>query len=198
MANNQQEEIDVWSQQFLLPDASVYSRQWLQLPPEVAAAITPHELLNRYLDHIRRCTFAIIRPANIEGAIQFRLLDSGFSLLTFAPPEISSDNRSCSVDLCLSGGLLVQAAECDRGRFCLSAEKNPEGITVVIQLSDYCPLLLGSRKPSRLRKVFYRLTQAYIHKVVTVRFLGNLYRNLTGKKLPVKVHKLRTSSGEEI
>ncbi|GFO57585.1 hypothetical protein GMSM_45920 [Geomonas sp. Red276] len=50
-----------------------------------------------------------------------------------------------------------------------------------MKLSDYCPLLLGSNKPSLWRKWLYRFTQAYIHKIVTVRFLAMVYRSTTGK-----------------
>lgn len=198
MTNNVKHIIEVWSQQILLPDASVYSRQWLALPAALSAAITPHELLNRYLDHIRRRTFAIIRPANIEGAIEFRLLGSSLSLLSFAPPEIFSGAGSCRLTLCLSGGILVQSGECERGRFYLSAEIISGTCTIAVELSDYCPLLLKNRTPSRLRKLLYSLTQAYIHKVVTIQFLADLYRTLSGSRASVKVKKVPAFEGEEI
>jgi len=47
-----------------------------------------------------------------------------------------------------------------------------------VQVTDYCPLLLGGPGPSRLRSRLYRSTQAIVHRLITVRFLDHLCRNL--------------------
>lgn len=189
------DHLEVWSQQILLPDASVYSRQWLL----VRNATTPIDLLDLYLGHIRRCTAMVIRPILTEDRqIQFRLLGTAHSLLSFAPPEVQQDDVSYKVTLSLCGGFLVQAGECNRGRFSLANQITKDGLTISIELSDYCPLLLGSSRPSKLRKVLYRLTQAYIHKVVTISFLASINEKLTGQKLPVTVRKQPSPDSEEI
>ncbi|GAB7025945.1 hypothetical protein [Geotalea toluenoxydans] len=193
------EKLEVWSQQVLLPDTSVYSKQWLQIEHEVSNLPGfPPELLDLYLSHIRRCTLTLVRPAKVNGGIHFRLLGSSLSLLSFSPPEIKGDTESYDATLCLCGGFLVQQGECERGRFRLTAKRSDGGVTLSVELSDYCPLLLGSSRPSRLRKVSYKLTQAYIHKAVTIRFLAGLCRKLTGRSLPVKVRTQSLNGGEEI
>ncbi|HJV65691.1 MAG TPA: hypothetical protein VJ550_08160 [Geomonas sp.] len=79
---------------------------------------------------------------------------------------------------------MVQQKECERGKLEFIVEETPLGTRVTLKLSDYCPLLLGGSKPSVWRKWLYRFTQAYIHKITTVRFLAGVYQSITGK--PVK------------
>ena len=193
-------ELEVACQQILLKDASVYSVQWLDLPARYAPRVTASLLLDRYLKAVTDCTFRLIRPAVNDEGIQFRLLATSLALLSFSPPRFDADERGDAVHLDISGGFLVQAGECDSGRFSLlSSSGEGEGeVRVTVQLSDYCPLLLGSRSPSRIRKLLYRLTQAYIHKVAPVRYLSRLYRDLTGVKVRVKVKKVRVREGTEI
>ena len=78
------------------------------------------------------------------------------------------------------------------------AETTNGGVKVTLQLSDYFPRLLGSRTPSLPRKWLYRLTQALIHRIVTVRFLARLYRELEGEKVRFRTVKVYVQSGEDI
>lgn len=189
---------EIACQQILLQDASVYSVQWLVFPERYAHLITAPLLLERYLKLVRDCTFSLIRPVAGAGGIEFRLLASSLALLSFAPPQrVFGEDRE-EVHLVINGGLLVQARECDRGMFSFSAEKAEGGMRVTVQLSDYCPLLLGSRTPSRLRRLLYRFTQAYIHKRVTVRYLSTLYEELTGGEIRTRVKKVRVKEGRDI
>jgi hypothetical protein len=71
-------------------------------------------------------------------------------------------------------------------------------VRIGLRLSDYCPLLLGSRTPSLLHKWFYRLTQAAIHKIVTVRFLVRLYRERAGKNACCRVVRVNVRDGEPL
>jgi hypothetical protein len=198
VANRQKAEAEIACQQILLQDSSVYSIQWLVIPAPHADGVTAAFLLDRYLSHIRKYTHSIIRSETTAGGIEFRLCGSAASILSFAPPEFSAATGSTAVQLCIAGGMLVQADECNRGKLSLLAERVAGDIRITIQLSDYCPLLLGSQKPSRLRKLFYRLTQAYIHKVVTIKFLARLYRELAGEEICVRVKKVTVHEGEEI
>ena len=50
----------------------------------------------------------------------------------------------------------------------------------------------------RMRRLLYQLTQAYFHKVVTVRYLSSLYRELTGVKPRAGVKKVQVREGTEI
>ncbi|RII25573.1 MAG: hypothetical protein CXR31_13425 [Geobacter sp.] len=181
-------------QQVLLEDAAVFSIQWMVMPAVHASRLTPDALLESYLAHIRRFTLGLIRPARTETGIEFRLLGSTCALLRFTPPLSQGDG---ALTLAICGGVLVQRDQCRRGELAFLAEPTPDGIKVILRLSDYCPLLLGSRSPSPLRKWLYRMTQASIHKLVTIRFLSRLYRELTGNR-SVQVVKIRVQNGEEI
>lgn len=197
MADVRKDEKEVACQQILLRDSSVYSIQWLVIPDRYAEGLTAIYLLDRYLTHIREYTRALIRPVKVEGGIEFRLFTTALSILSFSPPEFHFSAGSFAAELCISGGILVQAGECDRGRFSLIAEQVADGTRITLQLSDYCPLLLGSSKPSPLRKLLYRLTQAYIHKIATVKYLALLYRDLTGRDIHVRLKKVTVREGEE-
>jgi hypothetical protein len=184
-------------QQVLLHDASVFSIQWLDFPPACAAELTPDRLLERYLRHVRRFTLALIRPAVLPTGVELRLLAAGPSLISFAPPLFRTEGERASVTLDICGGVLVQPNQCDRGELALIREETATGIRVAVQLSDYCPLLLGSTRPSWLHRWLYRLSQAYLHKMVTLRFLARLYREVVGERARFRIEKVRIRDGRE-
>lgn len=189
--------VEVAMQQILEQDASVYSVQWLDLPEWCAPQVTPSFLLEEYFKFIRRWTWSIIRPTRTPEGLEFRLMGTSLALLSFTIPQLCATDNQREVRLRISGGILVQAGECGRGMFSCRAELHEHGVRAVVQLSDYCPLLLGSRTPSGTRKHLYRLTQAYIHKIVTVNFLARLYRDLTGIKIRPVVKKVQVREGIE-
>ena len=92
----------------------------------------------------------------------------------------------------------MQPRQCDRGRLVFNTEPVAEGIRVTLELSEFCPLILGDRTPSRLRKFLYRVTQAYIHKIVTIHYLARLYREIEGTRVGVRVVRVVVKKGEEI
>jgi hypothetical protein len=189
---------EIVCQQVLREDSSVFSIQWMTLPARHAGAVVPERLLERYLAHVRCFTLSLVRPVRSAEGIDFRLIATRLNLLSFAPPLATDNGLSSSTTLRISGGYLVQPRECGRGELSFITEPCGEGIKVVVRLADYCPLLLGSRRPSRGRKLLYRLTQALLHKVVTVRFLIRLYQELEGHGKRVRVVKTRGIAGEEI
>jgi hypothetical protein len=162
--------------QVLVEGSSVFSAQSTVFSPELATNITPRFLLERYLSYIRSTTLALIRPVTSGNGIEFRLLDTCWSLICFLPPT----EEGSSLVLRICGGFLVQKHHCDRGELRFIAEHETFGTRVTLQLSDYCPLILGSPSPSKIRYWLYRLTQAVIHRLVTVRFLVLLYRDYAG------------------
>lgn len=189
---------EIACQQVLMEDSSVFSIQWMTLPRDIAGGVTPERLLHRYLACIRRFTLALIRPRVTAGKVEFRLAGTAASLISFTGPVRSCDGGDESLSLAICGGLLVQPDQCERGELSFIVGSGDEGIRLTLRLSDYCPILLGSTSPSRVRKWLYRLTQAYLHKVVTVRFLGRFYAELTGGKECVRVVRVRVQEGEEI
>ncbi|WP_305043506.1 hypothetical protein [Geoalkalibacter sp.] len=186
---------EIACQQVLLEDSSVFSVQWLDLPRHLAAGITPEYLLERYLGHLRRFTLGLVRPRREGGKVRFCLIDTPWALLEFSPPRYDEEATRRSLTLEICGGFLVQPALCDRGRLELATEDLGEVLRLRLQLSDFCPLLLGSAQPSLARRWLYRLTQAAIHKVVTVRFLLRLYRELEGPGACVRVVPVRVREG---
>jgi hypothetical protein len=185
-------------QQILAEDHSVFSVQRLMLPAAESGSISSGELLRFYLDYVARFTLGMIRVAESAAGIEFNLAAGGLVLIRFAAPlhELAGDTEKTILQI--SGGFLVQPKECDRGQLEFIVEKRSAGSRLTLQLADYCPLLLGSSNPSLLRKWLYRLTQAYIHKVITVRFLRLVYRQLTGRKPPEKTVMIVVRKGENI
>lgn len=183
-------------QQVLLEDNSVFSIQWIDLSPELATGLTPDRLLDYYLDAILRLTFGLIKPANNDDGISF-LLFGWIPLLCFLPPAPCVTPEGAGLALRICGGRLVQQAQCDRGELNLLLLPLPDGnLRVILRLSDYCPLLLGSPRPSPIRRWLYRLTQAALHRLVTVRFLSRLYYQLGGMARRVELVPVTVRDGK--
>jgi hypothetical protein len=177
-----------------MEDSSVFSIQWSVFPAPLAARLTPEMLLNRYLVYIRRCTANIILPHCSASGIQFRLFGSRWSLISFQAPTVEQQ----AVVLRICGGMLVQPGHCDRGEMRFGIKEEPAGIRVSLELSGYCPLILGSSSPSTFRCLLYHLSQAAIHRLVTVRFLALFYRELTGSAARVRVVDVKVRDGRPV
>jgi len=182
---------EIACQQVLTEDSSVFSIQWSVVPAPFLAHLTPEALLNRYLAHIRRCTATIVRPRRSAAGIRFCLFGSRWSLLSFRPPAVERQ----AVVLRISGGLLVQRDRCQRGELRFRIGEEPGGIRVSLELSGYYPSILGSLSPPPWRRLLYHLSQAAVHRLVTVRFLTLLYRELTGSSAPVRVVSVKVRDG---
>lgn len=192
-------DLEIACQQVLVEDSSVFSIQWSTFPAAITGGLTPRHLLDRYLAYIRRATLTIIRPDESATGIEFRLIGSRLSLISFQPAiiENADDSRGYAL-LRICGGLLVQPRQCDRGELRFGMETGPEGVRVSLQLSDFCPLILGGSSPSVVRRWLYRLTQAAIHRLVTIRFLMLLYRELAGRKADVRVVNAGVRAGRPV
>ncbi|HEY3308268.1 MAG TPA: hypothetical protein VGJ93_07410 [Desulfuromonadaceae bacterium] len=184
---------EIACQQVLVDDASVFSIQSTVLPHLLAKGVTAEFLLDRYLAYIRSFTASIIRPVCKPEGVEFRLLGSSLSLINFQVPVQEGE----TLVLRISGGLLVQPQQCQRGELSFAVEPQVDGIRVSLELKDYCPLILGS-SPSIIRRWLYSFTQAAVHRLVTVRFLAMLYRELSGHKACVKVVRANVRKGRPI
>jgi hypothetical protein len=182
-------------QQVLEEDSSVFSIQWSVFSPDIARSLTSRVIRKRYLEYLRSCTLTLIRPTATEAGVEFRLLTSSISLISFLPPDDSHEGLSV---LRIRGGVLVQPRQCHRGELRFGVEESPDGTRVSLLLCDYCPLLLGGPSPSPVRFWLYRLTQALIHRLVTVRFLTLLYRDLAGPRAPVRLVRSRVREGRPL
>lgn len=186
--------LEIACQQVMVEDASVFSVQWTDLPDAIAGTISAGELLGRYLGYIKKGTLTLIRPVALGSGIEFRLIGTGRSLISFLPPEY--DDGAVTLRIC--GGFLVQPRRCDRGELRFGVEKLPGYLRVSLQLSDFCPLILGSSSPSPVRFWLYRVTQAAIHRLVTVRFLSLLYHELAGPSAGVRIVKVAVRAGKAV
>ena len=190
---------EIACQQILLQDGSVYSVQWLELPQRCAGRVTGRYLLTRYLKLVRDCTLSLVRPVVSPDGIEFRLLESSLAFLRFAPPEFLCGPAGEAVHLRTVGGLLVREGEDPgTGKFSFVSEIGEAGVRVTVQLFYSRPLLLGSARPSWLRRLLFRCTQGLIHRKLTVRFLSNLYRELTGDRGRTRVKQVRVKEGRDI
>ncbi|NJD91813.1 MAG: hypothetical protein FIA91_09905 [Geobacter sp.] len=183
-------------QQILAEDQSVYSIQWVVIPTDAAAGLTAAAVLQLYLDYIERVTVRIIRVVTVDRAIEFRIAGTSLALLSFTAPQFEKSGEAEKCSLLISGGALVQPKECDRGQLDFLITPVANGCRVVLRLSDYCPLLLGSRRPARWRKWLYRCTQAYLHKVITVSFLKELHEKKSGQRSRKSVVRIVVRKGD--
>lgn len=186
--------LDIACQQVIVEDASVFSVQWADLPLTIAGAISADDLLGRYLDYVKKFTLTLIRPVTLGNGIEFRLVGTGRSLISFLPPVY--DDGSATLRIC--GGFLVQPRRCDRGELRFGVEHLHGIVRVSLQLSDFCPLILGGSSPSPVRFWLYRVTQAAIHRLVTVRFLSLLYHGLAGHSAGVRIVKVAVRAGKSV
>lgn len=186
--------LEIFCQQVLSEDASVFSVQWIDLPVPLTEGLSAEKILCRYLGYVKKCTLTLIRPETCENGIEFRLLGTGLSLISFLPPI--SSGTFATLRIC--GGYLVQPRQCDRGELRFGVEQVPEKVRVSLQLNDFCPLILGSRSPSLVRLWLYRATQAAIHRLVTVRFLSLLYHELAGHSARVRIIPVVVRAGTPV
>ncbi len=178
-------------QQVLVEDNTVFSIQWTDLPPGLSGGLTPALLLDWYLEEMQRMTGQIIRPLSGRNGVSFRLFGV-LPLLSFLPP--AAEGYGVALRIC--GGLLVQRDQCDRGELLFECIPLPDGGSrISLRLSDYCPLLLGSQRPSAVRRWLYRLTQAALHRLVTIRFLKRVYRRLGGGVCTVEAVAVQVREG---
>lgn len=183
-------------QQVLQQDSSVFSIQWTDLPAGLPP-VSEHDLLQRYLRDIRQLTGGLIRPATSDQGIAF-CLGGRVPLLSFLPPAAVTAPEGSGLALRICGGLLVQRDQCERGELLLLTAPLANGSQrITLQLSDYCPLLLGSSTPSLFRRWLYRLTQAAIHRLVTIRFLARLYRDLADPSACIRTLAVSVRDGRQ-
>jgi len=189
---------EIVCQQNLTNEGSVYSVQWMVVPECSARQVTAELLLARYLKLVRDCTLSLVRPVLNADGIEFRFLTSCCAFLRFAPPEYLRGKESETVQLRTIGGLLVRKGEPGLGRFSFASQRTEGGMRITVELLYCRPLLLGSGTPSLLRKFLFSITQGQIHKAITIRFLADLYRDLTGRKSRIQVTALRVGNGQDI
>ncbi len=189
-------ESNIEFHQVLKTDGTVHSHQWIVLPDNSAAELFVEDIAARYFAFLRSCTLGLVNPERNADGIALRFL--GLPLICLCLPAVTCNETATHADLFINGGLLVQRDSCSRGQLRFSILRTPGQIRIEIRLSDYCPLLLGSHTPTRFRKWLYHMTQASIHKLVTIRFLARLCSDLTGITPPCNVVNTSLADAEDI
>lgn len=182
--------------QVLKTDGTVHSHQWIVLPADCAPDLSVEDIVARYLTFLRFCTLGIIIPRHNANGVALCFL--GLPLIRLCLPVVSRNETATHADLFINGGLLVQRDTSSRGQLRFSIISAAEMLRIEIRLSDFSPLLLGSHTPTRFRKWLYHITQASIHKLVTIRFLASLYSKLTGVQPPFNIVKNSLDNAEDI
>jgi hypothetical protein len=190
----QKPTLEIACQQVLTEDASVFSVQWADMPTTFNSSLSAEDLMRRYLGYVKKITLTLIRPVVLNSGVEFRLIGTNLSLISFLPPEF----RENFATLRICGGVLLQPQQCEQGELRFGIEPVGEGIRASLRLSDFCPLILGGRSPSLLRVCLYRSTQAAIHKLVTVRFLSLLYKELAGLSAGIRVVNVVVRVGKPV
>jgi hypothetical protein len=164
------------------------------MPTTFNSSLSAEDLMRRYLGYVKKITLTLIRPVVLNSGVEFRLIGTNLSLISFLPPEF----RENFATLRICGGVLLQPQQCEQGELRFGIEPVGEGIRASLRLSDFCPLILGGRSPSLLRVCLYRSTQAAIHKLVTVRFLSLLYKELAGLSAGIRVVNVVVRVGKPV
>jgi hypothetical protein len=154
----------------------------LDLPTEALDAIwTPmhlERLARTYWRFLTRVTLGLIRVAYTDAERFVVLLTRPFVLLRFSAPEYEMDERRGVVRWRIERGILVAS----RGRggdgyLEIEVERRPADadgralLHVTVEVANFYPMIA-----STFSKPVYKLTQAFVHVLVTHAFLRSLAR----------------------
>jgi hypothetical protein len=122
----------------------------------------------RYWVELGRLARGIVRPVVGSAGVELRLLSRrGPRLLVLGPPELSASGDTVASRFPIVGGVLTR-----RPGGALTLSQAGEGeVEVRVSVNGYLPVL--GRGPGR-RALFYVLTQARLHDLVSRRFFNGL------------------------
>ena len=122
----------------------------------------------RYWLELGRFARGIVRPVVGPAGVELRLLSRrGPRLLVLGPPELSASGDTVASRFPIVGGALTRRAG---GALTLSQVGSAE-VEVRVAVNGYLPVL--GRGPGR-KALFYVLTQARLHDLVSRRFFAGL------------------------
>jgi len=122
----------------------------------------------RYWVELGRFARGLVRPVVGSAGVELRLLSRrGPRLLVLGPPELSASGETVASRFPIVGGMLTRRAG---GALTLS-QTGDRQVEVRVAVNGYLPVL--GRGPGR-RALFYVLTQARLHDLVSRRFFAGL------------------------
>src|SRR3954469_6633389 len=173
------------------PDGSVTTRQVadIYLPASELNSIWNVEYLERlartYWRFLTRVSLGLIRVVYTPDSRQIVLLARPIKLLTFKAPEYETEARLGRVTWRIDRGFLVAPRGRGKGYLRIEVERRedwtdgPGGMQVArvsSEVGNFYPLIAGWGWFAKIGRYVYRLTQLFIHVIVTEAFLRALAR----------------------
>jgi hypothetical protein len=170
------------------PDGSVTSRETAEvtLPRSELERMWSPEYLERlartYWHFLTRVSLGILRVLYTPTSREIAVFTRPFVLLRFCAPEYDFRTEGGSVTWEIEKGLLVATRGRGRGYLRLTVERPSAGsgpeatVTIISEVANFYPRIAGSGWFARIGRIFYRITQARLHVLVTHAFLRSLRR----------------------
>jgi hypothetical protein len=172
-------------------DGSVTSKQVadIYLPESELDRIWNIEYLERlartYWRFLTRVSLGLIRVKYTPESREIVLLTRPFKLLTFKAPEYETESRLGRVTWRIDRGFLVAPRGRGKGYLRIEVERRedwsdgPGGMQVArvsSEVGNFYPLIAGWGWFAKIGRVVYRITQLFIHVIVTEAFFRSLAR----------------------
>jgi hypothetical protein len=173
------------------PDGSVTTKQVadVTLPQSELDRIWSAEYLERlartYWRFLTRASLGLIRVLYTPDRREVVLLTRPFRLLTFNAPEYETEATRGVVTWSIREGLLVAPHGRNKGYLRISVERREDwsdgagGLQiarVTSEVGNFYPTIAGWGWFAKIGRVVYRITQLFIHVIVTEAFFRSLAR----------------------
>jgi hypothetical protein len=173
------------------PDGSVTTKQVadVTLPQTELDRIWNAEYLERlartYWRFLTRVSLGLIRVLYTPDRREVVLITRPFRLLTFNAPEYETEATQGMVTWSIREGLLVAPHGRNKGYLRISVERRedwsdgPGGLQVArvsSEVGNFYPTIAGWGWFARIGQFVYRITQLFIHAIVTDAFFRSLVR----------------------
>jgi hypothetical protein len=173
------------------PDGSVTTKQVadIYLPQSELDTIWNPEYLERlartYWRFLTRVSLGLIRVVYGPDSREIVLLGKPFTLLTFHAPEYETAPNRGRVTWRIKKGLLVAPHGRGKGYLRIEVERREDGsdgdggmqvARVTSEVGNFYPMIGGWGWFAKIGQFIYRITQLFIHAVVTNAFFRSLAR----------------------
>jgi hypothetical protein len=173
------------------PDGSVTTKQVadVTLPQTELDRIWNAEYLERlartYWRFLTRASLGLIRVRYTPDRREVVLITRPFKLLTFNAPEYDTEPTRGTVTWTIREGLLVAPHGRNKGYLRISVERRedwsdgPGGLQiarVTSEVGNFYPTIAGWGWFAKIGRFLYRITQLFIHAIVTDAFFRSLAR----------------------
>jgi hypothetical protein len=172
------------------PDGAVTTRQAAEviLPRSVLERLWTPEYLERlartYWRFLTRVSLGLLRVVYSDDSREVVLIGRPLVMLRFRAPEYELEANGGTVTWRIDRGLLVAPPGRGKGYLRISVARGPDrpsnpeeaSIYVSSEVASFYPTIMGRGAFAGFGRVLYRLTQMWIHVVVTHAFLRSLAR----------------------